>query len=204
MRFKLLRIKIILLVGLSGISIAQSIQPAKVSGRVFDPYGAVIPRVSVTLKNQSTQQVLRINSDEEGLFVFDSVRPGKYELTAQSVYFEDFARNISVEAQTENRFDVTLELPSCPDPVKRLSDEEKSRAGVCELHRERLKVGIVPIEYGLILVSDDDPGRVFPNSKFVYYGGCVAGCHEKAEVLFCPTCRKLESKWRREQTTRDR
>ena len=198
MRFRLALITTVLFVALASIGIAQSIQPVKVSGSVFDPNGAVIPRVTMTLKNASTEEVLRINTDEGGRFAFDSVRPGIYELTAQTFFFEKLSKSISIAGEKDNKFDLTLELPHCPDHIKRLSEEEKSRVTVCELHHEQLKIGVVPIEYGLIIVPDDSPKNLFPNSRTIYFGGCVSTCYEKAEVLFCPVCRELEYQWNKE------
>jgi len=199
MRLKLIATSIVASVGLAVICVAQNDQSVvKVWGRAFDPNGAVIPRVSVTLRNQSTQETLRTVSSDEGRYTFDAVRPGMYELSAEMPYFEKLAKNISIETQQESQFDVTLELHQCPDPVKRLTGEEKKTAPLCVAHHQQLKVGIVPIEYGLIVVPDDDPSKLFPNSQVIYYGGCVGDCYEKAEVLFCPICRELESKWRKE------
>jgi hypothetical protein len=196
---------IVLFAGLGAISLAQSAQPiVKVWGRVFDPNGALIPRVSVSLKNPTTQENLRAVTNEEGSFVFDSVKPGTYELTAEAFYFEKLVKKISIKNQQENRFDVKLDLHQCPDSVKRLREEEKRSAKVCEFHEVRLKVDVVPIDYGLIVIPDDDPGKLFPNSNMIYYGGCVVDCYEKAEVLFCPICRKLESEWRKEHSFKRR
>lgn len=192
-------------IGLAMLCLAQGSQPAaKVWGSVFDPNEALIPRVSVTLKNHSTQEILQTTTNEEGRFIFDAVSSGSYELTAETPYFQKLSKTISIKDQTETQFDLTLDFRQCPDTIKRLTEEEKRAVTVCGLHHEQLKVGVVPIEYGLIILADDDPGRLFPNSKMIYYGGCVADCYEKAEVVFCPFCRRLESKLRKERNSRDR
>ena len=184
---------------LAMLCVAQSNQQmVKATGTVFDPNGAVIPRVSVILKNRSTPEILRTITDEEGGFVFDAVKPGIYELTAEAFYFEKFIKVVSIEDGRQNRFDPVLELHKCADPVKRLSKGQKRAVTICKLHNDPLKVGAVPIEYGLIIVADADRSRLFPNSNLVYYGGCVSDCYKKAEVMFCPVCRKLELTWRKE------
>jgi hypothetical protein len=193
----------VLVAGLAVICLAQSNQPVGyVRGRVFDPNKAVIPNVPVSLKNQVTHEIFRTMTDESGSFIFAAVSPGAYELMAESPYFRTLSKTISIEGRGENQVDLTLDFPQCPDSIKRLTDEEKRSATVCALHHRQLKIGVVPIDYGLIIVAGDDLSQFFPNSKLVYYGGCVVHCYREAEVLFCPVCRKMESKMRKEQNVK--
>jgi hypothetical protein len=123
------------------------------------------------------------------------VSPDKYQLTVQTLYFDKHVQSISIQEGKESEFNISLKLPACPDPVKRLSDEEKGRSRICAVHQERLRSGIVRIVYGLVVANKSGADGEFPNSNRVYYGGCVAFCYERAEVLFCQRCRRAELKW---------
>lgn len=177
----------------------SSTHNVRVSGRVTDPNEAVIPRTSVTLRNLESNETSNASTNNEGVFVFEAVRPGEYELSAQTLYFDKFVRRISVEEGENSEFNIALQLRSCLDPVKRLSVEERRKSLNCEVHQERLLLGVVPIAYGLFLRPDGVRGP-FPNSNLVYYGGCVADCDEKAEVLFCRSCRNAEIELGRKRT----
>ena len=196
MRSRLQWIKTILLIcSVVIIGFGQSsTQNVKVSGRVTDPNKAVIVGASVTLKSLKSKETLNALTNDEGVFVFE-VRPGEYQLSAQTLYFDEFVMRISVEGGKNSEFNIALKLHICTDPVKRLSVEEKRTSRNCQVHQERLRLGVVPIEYGLVLRSDGEASGSFPNSNLVYYGGCVVDCYEKAEVLFCQSCRKAELKW---------
>jgi len=57
-------------------------QNAVVSGRVTDTSGGVIQSVTVELTNRATQVKLPTVTNEEGIFIFPSVPPGSYEVSA--------------------------------------------------------------------------------------------------------------------------
>ncbi|HET6962779.1 MAG TPA: carboxypeptidase-like regulatory domain-containing protein, partial [Terriglobia bacterium] len=57
-------------------------QNAVVSGRVIDTSGGVIQSVTVELTNLATQVKLPTVTNEEGIFIFPSVPPGAYQVSA--------------------------------------------------------------------------------------------------------------------------
>jgi len=57
-------------------------QNAVVSGRVTDTSGGVIPNASVELINRATQVKSPTLTNAEGIYIFPSVPPGSYEITA--------------------------------------------------------------------------------------------------------------------------
>ncbi len=81
---------------------------------------------------------------------------------------------------------------------------------VCEVHRETLKLDIVPISYGL--PSSDKFWQQHRNAekeRFPYAnkssgGGCIVRYASKAEVLFCQSCRDVRSAWLERRKERDR
>src|SRR6266478_6022399 len=61
-----------------------------VSGTVRDPSGAVIPNVALVLTNTATNVVVNTVTNEVGFYIFPSVVPGSYTLSAQSAGMQKF------------------------------------------------------------------------------------------------------------------
>jgi hypothetical protein len=59
---------------------AQSASTGGLTGRVIDPTGAVVPKATITLRNNGTGQTLTAVTDLEGLYRFSLLPPGQYEL----------------------------------------------------------------------------------------------------------------------------
>jgi hypothetical protein len=60
---------------------------ARLEGTVQDPTGALVPNAKLTLVNVKTQARIEGSSDVGGNFVFASVLPGTYDLTAEAAGF---------------------------------------------------------------------------------------------------------------------
>src|SRR5262245_35480673 len=70
-----------------------------VSGLVMDPTGAVVPGANVDLSNQSTAVTRSTMSNEAGLYRFEAVDLGAYDLIVQVPGFGDFVlRGFDVRA----------------------------------------------------------------------------------------------------------
>lgn len=192
-------IKLTLLICLiAGITVAQDdVRVAKVHGTVADPNQAVIPGASVTLKNLNSQMTFNTTTNDEGVFEFNGVKKGRYEVSAEIFWSAKYIEIFALEGEPDKEFHISLGPHECPDSVKRLPTREKRKVHFCSLHRVKLQLSIVPIEYGLVVLDDRDASTNFPHSSWVYYGGCVIDCYEKAEVLYCPKCRKAELEWQR-------
>jgi Carboxypeptidase regulatory-like domain len=193
---KAIKLNLILLVcGLISIGLAQTNRATvRISGTVFDPNAAVIPFLSVALKNLADQTILLARTNNTGAFVFGAVAPGKYELSIEGQGFEKHVEMISIENGNDKVLTVALMFRQCPDPVKRLSAKVKSAYRFCEVHRKRLRLDTAPISYGLVIRDFGVVNKYFPNSNRVAYGGCVVDCYKKAEVLYCQSCRVAELK----------
>ena len=61
-----------------------------VSGTVRDQTGAVIPNVAIGLTNTATNAVANTVTNEVGFYIFPSVAPGTYTLSAQSPGMQKF------------------------------------------------------------------------------------------------------------------
>jgi hypothetical protein len=69
----------------------------------------------------------------------------------------------------------------------------------CQIHKEFLKRGRVPILVGLRIYPLDyfeSQKASFPNSNRFFYIGCV-GRAGKKEVLYCKEGRRAEARWRK-------
>jgi len=67
---------------------AQFAQRGGIEGTVFDPSGAVVPGVAITLLDLSQNQSRQIQSDTTGRFEFDNLPAGQYQLTASLQGFQ--------------------------------------------------------------------------------------------------------------------
>ena len=86
-----------------------------------------------------------------------------------------------------------------------LADGKSNQFGSCSVHNESLKVGSVPVAYGLIMASAiylKAQSRLFPNASTTISGGCVIhpGRQTESMTLYCESCRRTEAKWRKENT----
>jgi Carboxypeptidase regulatory-like domain len=73
----------------AGLVFAQG-ERATISGTATDSTGAVVPRVTVTVRNERTNIVNKAESNSAGLFVVPALEPGSYELTAEKQGFRAF------------------------------------------------------------------------------------------------------------------
>src|SRR4029077_20342775 len=79
---------VFLLLALTGLAVGQTqITTGVIQGTVFDPSGAVLPGADVTATNVSTQAETAQKTDGDGRFVFLSLSPGRYSVTASKTGF---------------------------------------------------------------------------------------------------------------------
>src|SRR5215813_8876749 len=82
-----------------------------VTGTVLDPTGAVISSASVTLTGVETGVRLSTNSNDAGVYRFDAVDLGTYDLTVSLPGFSTYlSTHIGVEANRATTIDPTLEI----------------------------------------------------------------------------------------------
>jgi hypothetical protein len=95
---------------------AQSFQGG-LRGAVHDPQG-VVPGATVTLINEGTNVSRTTSSNEVGEYVFTSVVPGSYTVTAALTGFKTFERKgIAIGTQQFITLDLPLELGSLEEKV---------------------------------------------------------------------------------------
>jgi hypothetical protein len=100
-------------------SAAAQQETATITGTVTDATGAIIPRAAVTVTNVQTNLSVRTESDDRGLYVVPSLRPGDYSVTAQSSGFPKTVRSgITLQVAQVARVDITLQTGQLTEVVE--------------------------------------------------------------------------------------
>ena len=92
---------------------------ATISGTVQDPSGARVPSAQIMLENVNTGVVLTNTANESGVYLFPSVPPGLYKLTAESPGFARYVVNeLRVEAGARMNQNVLFALAAATQAVQ--------------------------------------------------------------------------------------
>ena len=86
----------------------ETLNNASITGRVLDPTGASVPRISVTALEPATNQIYSTQTDTQGRFRLPFLPVGQYRISSQAPGFARAAREI--ELTVGSAFDVTLQL----------------------------------------------------------------------------------------------
>src|SRR6185369_7526976 len=79
-------------------AVAQDASLGAIHGRVFDPNGHALAGARVLVRQSSRGVELTTTADEDGAFAFGLLRPGEYEVSAESDGMaRRSARNVRVE-----------------------------------------------------------------------------------------------------------
>ena len=98
-------------------AIAQS-TTATISGTVKDAQAAVLPGVSVTVRNVDTGLTRIIVTDNSGVFRFSALPVGRYELEAELAGFSKYSRaGLTLALNQEAVIDIALGLASLEETV---------------------------------------------------------------------------------------
>jgi hypothetical protein len=90
----------------------------EVRGRVVDPQGAVLPGVTVTVRNQDTGMYRETVSGSDGTFIANGIVPGRYQVVAELQGFKKFdRRDLVLEVGKTASIDVTLEVGAVSETV---------------------------------------------------------------------------------------
>ncbi|MBW8862374.1 MAG: carboxypeptidase regulatory-like domain-containing protein, partial [Acidobacteria bacterium] len=80
--FRLLAAAVFAVLSLSGVALAQTAATGNIEGVVTDTTGAVLPGVSVIVKNTGTNATRELVTDDGGRYRATALQPGVYEVTA--------------------------------------------------------------------------------------------------------------------------
>jgi hypothetical protein len=93
-------------------------QNAQLSGLVKDKTGAFVPQAQVTLKNLDTNALLRAKTDKTGFYIYPSVQPGKYDLSAEAKGFDiTVISGIKVDTAANVSQDIMLQIKKGSESV---------------------------------------------------------------------------------------
>src|SRR5438552_2253496 len=93
------------------VSVCAQSTNATLSGTVLDPTGARVPNVQVTAQNTQTGVVLTNLTNDAGVYVFPSLQPGTYRVTAELSGFRTYVLNslmVDVSARMTINFSLGL------------------------------------------------------------------------------------------------
>jgi hypothetical protein len=93
----------------AGVALAQ-VATGDINGTVRETTGAVVPQVTVELRNSQTGVVRSVETNGAGIYVFPSVLPGTYGITVKKSDFRTVERvGIPVTVASSTSFDFVLE-----------------------------------------------------------------------------------------------
>src|SRR2546430_1649863 len=116
------RVLAVLIVGTTPYVFSQS-NNASIDGEITDPNGAVVQGAQVVLESKDTKQTSTFVSDPNGLYSFQNVLPGTYQLTVKAQGFGDYVQDgILVRVGYPIRQNVALKLESTTQQVEVIAD----------------------------------------------------------------------------------
>lgn len=92
-----------------GVAYGQSAGFAAITGRVLDPKGATVPDITVTATNTETGLVRTTKTTSDGLYRFENLAPGIYNVSTEAAGFAKAEIN-SVKVQVGELRDVNFNL----------------------------------------------------------------------------------------------
>jgi hypothetical protein len=92
---------------LAAVSVGAQDYRARVQGSVLDSSQAVLPGVTITLRNEATNVAVTRVTDGTGIYVFDFVEPGTYTISAE---LDGFKKAEQTGIRVQQRGDVTARL----------------------------------------------------------------------------------------------
>jgi hypothetical protein len=92
---------------------------------VTDPSGAFVPRVEISLRNLSQDQVRKAVTNEAGFYSLPNLSPGEYELAAAAAGFKQSAkRGIRVLLNQQMTIDLQLEIGAAAETIEVTAEAE--------------------------------------------------------------------------------
>ena len=116
------RFAFFVLIGLTlgGLAFGQTqITTGVIQGTVFDPSGAVLPGADVTATNVNTQAETTQKTDGDGRFVFLSLSPGRYSVTASKSGFSKLVqKDVELTVGQALNLRITLKISATSEVVE--------------------------------------------------------------------------------------
>ncbi len=104
---------------------AQQMGTAVLNGIVTDPQGAVVKAARVTARQSATSLERTTNTTGEGIFVFNDLMPGVYEVRVDAQGFASFVAPISVEVGQQAKLRATLGVEAAKTSIEVQAEAEQ-------------------------------------------------------------------------------
>jgi|SRR5579863_744503 len=101
-----------LLMSLCGTLLTAQTETGQLTGTVFDPAGAVLPKATITATDVQTKAARSTATSPSGTYVIPSLLPGTYEVTATAPGFQTTKQNVTVTVGAKIGQDFHLVLGS--------------------------------------------------------------------------------------------
>jgi TonB family protein len=101
----------------AGLAVFAQAAPARFAGTVYDPTGAPLPDVTVSLTNASTGVTRAVPSDQSGYFDLADVPPGSYTLEVKGVAFKTIDDEVTLAPGSATRRDFRMTLGSVQETI---------------------------------------------------------------------------------------
>jgi hypothetical protein len=129
------RIRFMLAAAGFAAAVLGQVPTGRIEGTVKDSSGAAIPGAKLSLANERTQTVVRAEADGEGFYVFPSLQPSVYALTAEAPGFKStiidaIELNVGITNQA-----VTLEVGQLTERITVAADAVRVRANDATIQR---------------------------------------------------------------------
>ncbi|WP_157899194.1 TonB-dependent receptor [Luteitalea pratensis] len=123
MRRSLQRLMACAVLLLAGSPAFAQFERSRVAGTINDQQGGVMPGVTVTATNQATNQTEVSVTDESGFYIFPSLAPGQYTISAELQGFKKATRTaVQLDAAGSITMDLTLETGALTEEVTVTAD----------------------------------------------------------------------------------
>jgi hypothetical protein len=94
-------------------------ETATLTGSVTDPAGAAIAGASVRLRNEATNTEVSSQTDDDGRYTFNAVRPGNYQLSVSAAGFKlNVSRGLTLQVNQSARMDVQLAVGDVSERIE--------------------------------------------------------------------------------------
>ena len=98
------------------VGVAAALQGFTVSGVTVDPAGGAVPGVTVQLR-QGSGSARQTVSDQQGMWKFDNVTKGTYEIRAALAGFRTSVMTVSLTSAPPQPFRITLQIGDIAETV---------------------------------------------------------------------------------------
>ena len=117
----------VMAVGIATLSLAAQTSRGTLTGIVTDAQGAAMAGAQVSLTNENTNVRRQTTANEAGLYRFDAVDPGPYQISVQATGFRTYSkRQVPIGAAQTVSNDVQLEVGETQQTVEVVAQTESA------------------------------------------------------------------------------